>query len=99
MSTQKTELSEQPQQKPQVLEEDDEFEDFPVEGILPQHSHPPTETQTDTNPTKHTDWPQEEAEPTSGSTANGGSEHLWEESWDDDDAAEDFSKQLQCVYP
>ncbi|KAJ6023143.1 hypothetical protein N7499_008465 [Penicillium canescens] len=72
-STQKSELSEQPQQqKPQVLEEDDEFEDFPVE-----------------------DWPQEEAEPTSGSTANGGSEHLWEESWDDDDAAEDFSKQLQ----
>lgn len=30
-----TEVSEQPQQqqKPQVLEEDDEFEDFPVEGM------------------------------------------------------------------
>lgn len=41
------------------------------------------------------DWPQEEAEQTTGSAANGGSEHLWEESWDDDDAAEDFSKQLQ----
>lgn len=25
----------QPQQKPPVLEEDDEFEDFPVEGELP----------------------------------------------------------------
>ncbi|KAJ5893953.1 hypothetical protein N7495_005644 [Penicillium taxi] len=64
----KADPSEEPQQqKPQVLEEDDEFEDFPVE-----------------------DWPQEEAEAT-----NGGNEHLWEESWDDDDAAEDFSKQLQ----
>ncbi|GLI73337.1 26S proteasome complex subunit [Penicillium ochrochloron] len=70
----KADASEQPQQqqKPQVLEEDDEFEDFPVE-----------------------DWPQEEAEQTAGSAANGGNEHLWEESWDDDDAAEDFSKQLR----
>ena len=33
---QKADPSEQPQQqqKPQVLEEDDEFEDFPVEGTL-----------------------------------------------------------------
>ena len=29
------EASEKPQQKPQVLEEDDEFEDFPVEGSIP----------------------------------------------------------------
>lgn len=27
--------AEKPQQKPQVLEEDDEFEDFPVEGPIP----------------------------------------------------------------
>jgi 26 proteasome complex subunit DSS1 len=73
-TTQKADATEQapPQAKPQVLEEDDEFEDFPVE-----------------------DWPQEEAEQTNGSKANDGSEHLWEESWDDDDAAEDFSKQLK----
>lgn len=44
-----------------------------------------------------TDWPQEEAEQAAGSAANGGNEHLWEESWDDDDAAEDFSKQLKYV--
>ncbi|KAB8255121.1 DSS1/SEM1 family-domain-containing protein [Aspergillus pseudonomiae] len=70
----KPEASQQPQQqKPPVLEEDDEFEDFPVE-----------------------DWPQEETEQASGS-ANGANGHLWEESWDDDDAAEDFSKQLKCV--
>ncbi|KAF7163658.1 hypothetical protein CNMCM5623_008464 [Aspergillus felis] len=68
----KPETSEQPtQQKPTVLEEDDEFEDFPVE-----------------------DWPQEETE-----QANGNNDHLWEESWDDDDAAEDFSKQLKYVAP
>jgi 26 proteasome complex subunit DSS1 len=42
-----------------------------------------------------TDWPQEEAEQAAGSAANGGNEHLWEASWDDDDAAEDFSKQLK----
>jgi 26 proteasome complex subunit DSS1 len=46
-----------------------------------------------------TDWPQEEAEQAAGSAANGGNEHLWEESWDDDDAAEDFSKQLKYVLP
>ncbi|RMJ21918.1 proteasome complex subunit Sem1 [Aspergillus sp. HF37] len=42
------------------------------------------------------DWPAEEAEQPSGAAANGGNNvHLWEESWDDDDAAEDFSKQLK----
>ncbi|KZZ88127.1 dss1/sem1 [Ascosphaera apis ARSEF 7405] len=54
--------------KPVMLEEDDEFEDFPVE-----------------------DWPQEEQD-ASGST---NADHLWEESWDDDDANEDFSRQLK----
>ncbi|RAH42140.1 proteasome regulatory particle lid subunit SEM1 [Aspergillus brunneoviolaceus CBS 621.78] len=69
----KAEPSQQPQQqqKPSVLEEDDEFEDFPVE-----------------------DWPQDETEQGTA-TANGTDAHLWEESWDDDDAAEDFSKQLK----
>ncbi|KAL1973645.1 hypothetical protein VTN31DRAFT_6280 [Thermomyces dupontii] len=56
-------------QRPAVLEEDDEFEDFPIE-----------------------DWPQEETEQGAGSTVNN---HLWEESWDDDDENEDFSKQLK----
>ncbi|KAJ5587715.1 DSS1/SEM1 family-domain-containing protein [Penicillium hispanicum] len=93
----KADPSEQPQQqqKPQVLEEDDEFEDFPVEGLffqlLGSHTYHeasrPALTQS-----RAADWPQEEAEQ---SAANGGNEHLWEESWDDDDAAEDFSKQLK----
>ncbi|KAK5094039.1 26S proteasome complex subunit [Exophiala xenobiotica] len=49
-----------------MLEEDDEFEDFPVE-----------------------DWSQEDA------TVPGGTTHLWEESWDDDDENDDFSKALR----
>jgi len=53
-------------QTPALLEEDDEFEDFPVE-----------------------DWSQEDTE------VPGGTTHLWEESWDDDDENEDFSKQLK----
>lgn len=91
-NSQTQDASEKPQQqKPQVLEEDDEFEDFPVEGTIsaPHLLHP--ETIADKSP----DWPQEEAEQAAGSAANGGNEHLWEESWDDDDAAEDFSKQLK----
>ncbi|KAI5284964.1 hypothetical protein KEM54_000920 [Ascosphaera aggregata] len=52
--------------KPAVLEEDDEFEDFPVE-----------------------DWPQDEQD------GSDNTDHLWEESWDDDDANEDFSRQLK----
>ncbi|KAI9371205.1 DSS1/SEM1 family-domain-containing protein [Aspergillus egyptiacus] len=68
--TKSAEASQQPQQqKPTVLEEDDEFEDFPVD-----------------------DWSENETEQ---ATANGNNVHLWEESWDDDDAAEDFSKQLK----
>jgi len=55
-----------PTANPALLEEDDEFEDFPVE-----------------------DWTAEESEMPGGTT------HLWEESWDDDDENEDFSKQLK----
>jgi 26 proteasome complex subunit DSS1 len=93
-TAQKSDTPEQapPQAKPQVLEEDDEFEDFPVEGIDQPHKHSPRTTKLTL---QYPDWPQEEAEQTNGSKANDGSEHLWEESWDDDDAAEDFSKQLK----
>lgn len=53
-----------------ALEEDDEFEDFPVDDWQPEDS----EAQTNNGPAQ---------------------EHLWEESWDDDDAADDFSNQLR----
>ncbi|KHJ33092.1 putative 26 proteasome complex subunit [Erysiphe necator] len=49
-----------------TLEEDDEFEDFPVEN-----------------------WGPEETEGANNNL------NLWEESWDDDDASEDFSTQLK----
>ena len=39
--------------------------------------------------TGSSDWPQEDTE------VPGGTTHLWEESWDDDDENEDFSKQLK----
>ncbi|WEW61284.1 26S proteasome complex subunit [Emydomyces testavorans] len=64
-------------QKPTVaLEENDEFEDFPVEGKW-----------------RAFDWPQEDAEVLGPAGTN--NDHLWEESWDDDDNNEEFSKQLK----
>ncbi|KAI1651555.1 DSS1/SEM1 family-domain-containing protein [Daldinia loculata] len=66
----------QAQQKPATaLEEDDEFEDFPVE-----------------------DWPAEETEAAATAVTGGNgttTQHLWEESWDDDDTSDDFSAQLR----
>ncbi|KAL8871875.1 MAG: hypothetical protein Q9174_002388 [Haloplaca sp. 1 TL-2023] len=38
------------------------------------------------------DWPAEDQEVPPGQE---GTTHLWEESWDDDDTSEDFSKQLK----
>ena len=38
---------------------------------------------------RNADWTEEE------SKVPGGNAHLWEESWDDDDQNEDFSKQLK----
>ncbi|KAK4180512.1 putative 26 proteasome complex subunit sem1 [Triangularia setosa] len=67
--------AEQPQQpKQQTLEEDDEFEDFPVDG---------------TPPSPH--WQADDTE----ATQNQQPQHLWEESWDDDDTTDDFSNQLK----
>lgn len=42
------------------------------------------------------DWAPEENEVPPGQ--EGGTTHLWEESWDDDDTSEDFSKQLKWVF-
>ncbi|KAL2165014.1 hypothetical protein VTH06DRAFT_310 [Thermothelomyces fergusii] len=65
----KTEQQPVAEQKPAALEEDDEFEDFPVD-----------------------DWAAEDTEAASGA---GATQHLWEESWDDDDTTDDFSTQLK----
>ncbi|MCJ1400167.1 hypothetical protein MMC11_003371 [Xylographa trunciseda] len=79
-------------QKPTAaLEEDDEFEDFPVEGESGSAAVVwLVVCYLRTNETlRCLDWPQEDAE------VPGGNTHLWEESWDDDDTSEDFSKQLK----
>jgi hypothetical protein len=44
---------------------------------------------------KKTDWEAEETEAAGGS---GTTQHLWEESWDDDDTSDDFSAQLKYVF-
>lgn len=65
-----------------ALEEDDEFEDFPVESMLLSKILAKPKLIS-------IDWTQEETE------VPGDNTHLWEESWDDDDTSEDFSKQLK----
>jgi hypothetical protein len=48
---------------------------------------------------KKTDWPAEETESAAQTASgNGTTEHLWEESWDDDDTSDDFSAQLRYVF-
>ena len=45
------------------------------------------------------DWPASEQEVPSGTAGREGERgatHLWEESWDDDDTSEEFSKQLKA---
>jgi 26 proteasome complex subunit DSS1 len=83
-----------PQKQAAQLEEDDEFEDFPVEGVL---KLPPSSSQEETWnwSLRQTDWPAEEELASSG--AGAGTTHLWEESWDDDDTSDEFSVQLQYV--
>ncbi|RYP90105.1 hypothetical protein DL770_003797 [Monosporascus sp. CRB-9-2] len=72
-SAAETKPEQQPQKSAGTLEEDDEFEDFPVE-----------------------DWPAEETEAAAAGAGGGGAtQHLWEESWDDDDTSDDFSAQLR----
>lgn len=102
-----------PQKPAAQLEEDDEFEDFPVEGTRNTHQHERpasgsifcTRARDLCDPALHvhatssetnemsTDWPAEEELGAAGTGA--GTTHLWEESWDDDDTSEDFSKQLK----
>jgi len=85
-----------------LLKVDNNFPLFVKDALLSavhRRQHPnqllPSYQDANANATPSTDWDQEEAEKASGAANDNA--HLWEESWDDDDAAEDFSKQLQCV--
>lgn len=75
-----------------LLEEDDEFEDFPVEGKRqwdPYKGGWVEHWKYKCSRYSVIDWTQEDA------TVPGGTTHLWEESWDDDDENDDFSKALR----
>lgn len=76
----------QPQKPAAQLEEDDEFEDFPVEG-----KHHTFDTRLLFTTNARTDWQKEEEVGAQAATT-----HLWEESWDDDDTSDDFSAQLKA---
>ncbi|KAH7131602.1 hypothetical protein B0J13DRAFT_107076 [Dactylonectria estremocensis] len=91
-----------PEQKPTALGEDDEFEDFPVDGTTSlsfpcHHTTGPAQLSLVTAPpfhqanALHLDWPEDQTEAAQGSDPK----HLWEESWDDDDTTDDFSAQLK----
>lgn len=74
----------QPQKPAAQLEEDDEFEDFPVEGKMYCAIAAMVRLMSES------DWAKEEEVGAQGPTT-----HLWEESWDDDDTSDDFSVQLK----
>ena len=78
-----------PKQDLSLLEDDDEFEEFPVEGNRTDRDSclrlgPPNLFQT-------SDWTEKEE--------NHGDQHVWEENWDDDNVEDDFSQQLRYIKP
>ncbi|TQN73997.1 putative 26S proteasome complex subunit sem-1 [Colletotrichum shisoi] len=72
--------------KKPALGEDDEFEDFPVDAEGLERWSLGRGDQLE-------NWPQEETE--AAASGSGSTQHLWEESWDDDDTSDDFSAQLK----
>ncbi|GAB1739376.1 hypothetical protein NU219Hw_g4337t2 [Hortaea werneckii] len=85
----------QPQKPAAQLEEDDEFEDFPVEGrsegdIICEDDDVDIRDGRLTWFGEMIDWAKEDEV---GQQA--GNTHLWEESWDDDDTSDDFAVQLK----
>ncbi|KAG9099140.1 hypothetical protein FRC06_005597 [Ceratobasidium sp. 370] len=74
-----------------VLEEDDEFEEFPAQDFL--------------NRLMLADWEDRDTDianltnPSSSGASKNVVDNLWEDNWDDDDVEDDFSKQLRqaCI--
>ncbi|KAI9674776.1 MAG: hypothetical protein M1817_001680 [Caeruleum heppii] len=94
-NTTSSDPSQDPQKPAASLEEDDEFEDFPVDGaaltFLPRTVVVVCPRRLAlTGRRSPIDWTQEDTEAAGEDNA-----HLWEESWDDDDTSEDFSAQLK----
>ncbi|KAI1846655.1 hypothetical protein JX265_009042 [Neoarthrinium moseri] len=83
-TAEKPEQPQTAQKSAAALEEDDEFEDFPVEDW------PASETEAAAQ--------QQAAAGAASAATEGegkGDNHLWEKSWDDDDTSDDFSAQLR----
>jgi 26 proteasome complex subunit DSS1 len=94
-----------------VLEEDDEFEEFPVQG---KHADVPNfrnmsyasfvARSARCHTFKHLDWDDSQTDlanlasaGAAGSISAG--DKLWEDNWDDDDIEEEFSTQLRFFIP
>jgi len=84
-----------------VLEEDDEFEEFPVQGEYARSELPIcvlrvliTSNTLDWDDSQ-TDLANLAGAGPAGSAAGG--DKLWEDNWDDDDIEEEFSTQLRLV--
>ena len=85
-----------------VLEEDDEFEEFPVQG---KYAHVPnfrSVAYASLIIPNTSDWDDSQTDLANlagagpaGSAAGG--DKLWEDNWDDDDIEEEFSTQLRLV--
>jgi 26 proteasome complex subunit DSS1 len=102
-SPQKPEEPKAEQQKqdslPQLgaLEEDDEFEEFPVAGRIQPISFPRIGVDS-----SHLDWDDSETDlahlgGAAPGAAKSGGDKLWEDNWDDDDIEDEFSVQLRYV--
>jgi 26 proteasome complex subunit DSS1 len=99
-STKPTEPTKEGDQIPHlsVLEEDDEFEEFPVQG---EHRTPHTPLQALAN--RHLtsiDWDDSQTDlahlrGVAPGAAKSEGDKLWEDNWDDDDIEEEFSVQLR----
>jgi len=82
-----------------VLEEDDEFEEFPVQGELPREPHR-WMVLAELSYFGLLDWDDSQTDLAHlGGVAPGAAksegDKLWEDNWDDDDIEEDFSVQLR----
>lgn len=86
-----------------VLEEDDEFEEFPVQGELLTLRGASCASLLSQPPFRSTDWDDSQTDLAHlGSVAPGAAkpegDKLWEDNWDDDDIEEDFSVQLRYTW-
>jgi 26 proteasome complex subunit DSS1 len=90
-----TETAQKPAAQPQLLEEDDEFEEFPAQGSVLSNLMMPILTYA-------TDWDDSATELINlkggpPGAAKSGGDRLWEDNWDDDDIEEEFNLQLRSV--